>query len=184
MKVILMHGKDATPENKWYPWFRDSMKDVGCDFIAPALPHADDPVMDEWLHELDNCASDEDTVLVGHSRGGVAIMRYLEKMSVDTKVKAVVLIATNSGALGDRSIPTESNYGFYTAEGYDFEQIKSHCDTFFVMHSKDDKTVPYESGVKNSVGLGVELMTFTDRRHFGTGIDTIPELLEIIEGLK
>jgi len=26
MKVILMHGKDATPDDKWYPWFKKELE--------------------------------------------------------------------------------------------------------------------------------------------------------------
>lgn len=179
-----MHGKDTSPEEKWYPWFKDAVKKAGCEFETPVLPNAADPVMNEWLRELAECNPDKDTILVGHSRGGVAVMRYLEQMSDGDKVKAVVLVATNSGVLNDMAIPSESNYGFYTEEGYDFEKIKTHCDNFYVMHSTDDKWVPYTAGVQNAKGLDVELLSFANRGHFGKGVDEIPELLEIVESLK
>jgi predicted alpha/beta hydrolase family esterase len=188
MKVILMHGKDATPEDKWYPWFKTACEREGWKFTAPVLPKSADPVLKEWVDELENCKPDEETVLVGHSRGGVAVLRFLEQMNVDEKVKAVILVATNDGRRSHKAIPTETNYGFYTEAGYNFDEIKSHSDNFFVLHSTDDHVVPYQAGVENAAGLGVELMSFSDRRHFGskgdgTCVTEIPELIEIISRL-
>lgn len=189
MNIILMHGKDTNPEEKWYPWFKEAVLAIGSEFCAPALPSADNPVMDEWLDVLRKCKPDEDTVLVGHSRGGIAIMRYLEQLESGLRVKAVVLIAANSGSLKDRAVVAESNMGFYTEEGYDFVEITSHCDTFFVLHSEDDHVVPFSNGEKNATGLGVELLSFTKYRHFGSdvhgvSIKEIPELIEIIKSIQ
>lgn len=182
MKVVLMHGKDTDPSQKWYPWFGAEVERMGYEFVAPALPTATDPVMDEWLAELNKANPDENTILVGHSRGGVAILRWIENQTPEKRVKKVILVATNSGELADRVIPTESNHGFYTEEGYDFEKIKTHCDDFVVLHSKDDRWVPFTAGKKNSFGLSARFLQFDDYGHFGKNVFKIPELInEIIE---
>lgn len=173
-----MHGKDTNPSQKWYPWFADEVKSIGYEFVAPVLPKAVNPVMDEWLMELDKTNPNEDTVLVGHSRGGVAIMRWLERQVPEKQVKKVILVATNSGRSKDKAILSESNYGFYTDEGYDFEKIKSHCNDFAVLHSKDDKWVPFSAGEMNATGLAARFLKFENYGHFGKGVSEIPELLE------
>lgn len=175
-----MHGKDANPSQKWYPWFGEEIKKMGYDFVAPVLPKATDPVMNEWLTELDKTNPDKNTILVGHSRGGVAVLRWLENQAPEKRVKKVILVATNSGVLADKSIPTESNYGFYTESGYDFGKIKQHCDDFVLLHSRDDKWVPFSAGEKNVVGLSARFLQFDNYGHFGGGVDEIPELLEEI----
>lgn len=180
MKIILMHGKDTDPSQKWYPWFGEEIRRKGYKFIAPILPHADNPIMNEWLAELDKAEPDENTILVGHSRGGVAILRWLKNQPKDKKVKKVILIAANSGRLRDKAIQNESNYGFYTETGYDFEKIKSHCDSFVVLHSKDDTWVPFSAGEMNADGLSARFLEFDHYGHFGKGISQIPELLEEI----
>jgi len=177
MKIVLMHGKDADPTQKWYPWLSEVMKKEGNDFIAPVLPNASDPVLSEWMHELDQIDIDQDTILVGHSRGGVALLRWLEKQAANFKVKKVILIATNSGNIGDMAITTETNHGFYTEEGYDLEKIKSHCTNFVVLHSTDDQWVPFSHGEKIAKGLNAKFLEFNDYGHFGKTVPEIPELL-------
>lgn len=180
MKVVLIHGKDASPADKWYPWFINELKSRGIEVVAPVLPNADDPVMDEWLAELDKTAPNAETVLVGHSRGGVAVLRWLENQPEDFRVKKVILVATNSGDVADRHIPTKTNHGFYTEGGYDFEEIKTHCDDFIVMHSTDDKTVPFSNGEKTASGLGATFLKFDDKGHFGRLMPEFPELVDEI----
>ena len=180
MKVVLMHGKDASPADKWYPWFANEMQSRDIETITPVLPNAADPVMDEWLAELDKTAPDAETVLVGHSRGGVAVLRWLEKQPEDFKVKKVLLVATNSGDVVDRHIPTETNYGFYTEDGYDFKKIKNHCDEFVVFHSIDDEWVPFSNGEKIAAGLGAKFVKFEDKGHFGRLVPEFPELINEI----
>lgn len=184
LKVILMHGKSTSPSEKWYPWFAEQAEKFGWEYHAPALPKTDDPVMSEWKQCLADLNPDDNTVLVGHSRGGVAILRWLEDQPTELKVRKVILVATNSGLLKNRAIKSESNYGFYTENGYDFAKIKQHCNDFVVFHSTDDEWVPYEAGTENAAGLNAKLLTFKDRGHFGKKISEIPELLEEINRVK
>jgi predicted alpha/beta hydrolase family esterase len=73
MKVILMHGKDTDPSKKWYPWFAKEVLKMGIGFFAPLLPDSDDPDIDQWITKLEKGNPDENTILVGHSRGGVLL---------------------------------------------------------------------------------------------------------------
>ena len=180
MKVVLIHGKDTNPSEKWYPWFTNELKNHGVEITAPTLPNASDPVMDEWIAELEKTNPDSDTILVGHSRGGVAVLRWLEKQSENFKVKKVILVATNSGDIADRHIPTETNHGFYTEDGYNFDKIKTHCDEFVVMHSTDDKTVPFGNGEKIANGLAAKFLKFDNKGHFGRLMPEFPELVNEI----
>jgi len=180
MKIVLIHGKDTDPSKKWYPWLGKELKKTGDEFIAPVLPNSANPIMADWLSEIDKTDPDENTILIGHSRGGVTIMRWLEGQSPEKKVKRVVLVATNSGRLEDITVHNETNYGFYTNGGYDFKKIKSHYNDFVVFHSKDDKWVPFSAGKINATGLSAHFHQFDNYGHFGQGIDEIPELLEEI----
>jgi|GEM_PF-994763 len=162
-KVVLMHGKDRGPADTWYPWLKGEAEAKGISFAAPTLPNTHDPVMEEWVAELAKTQPDENTTLVGHSRGGVAIMRWLENLTEGKKVKKAILIAANRG----------SDQG----ADYDYEKIKRRADAFVVFHSTDDNWVPYTTGQYNAENLQAKFYSFNDRRHFGTGVDSIPELL-------
>ncbi|NND65271.1 MAG: hypothetical protein HKM24_04815 [Gammaproteobacteria bacterium] len=183
MKVILMHGKDTDPTQKWYPWFINSLKERGIDIKAPVLPKADDPICDEWIAKLKETNPEENSILVGHSRGGVAILRWLEMLPSDMRVRKVILVATNSPRLKDKARLSENDGGFYTDAGCDFEAIKVHCDDFVVLHSKDDQWVPYSHGEYNAGCLDAKFISFDDKGHFGHGVDDIPDLLAEIENV-
>lgn len=180
MNVILMHGKDANPMQKWYPWLARELAARHIPCSAPALPHADEPHIEEWKAMLTNLQPSQETILIGHSRGGVAVLRWLEDQPKELKVKCVILVATNSGLIKNQTVPGETNYGFYSEDGYDFPKILQHCNDFIILHSRDDKWVPYVQGIENAEGLHAKLLTFEDRGHFGKGINEIPELLEVI----
>ena len=178
MKVILMHGKDTSPEEKWYPWFKEELNRSGIEVHIPDLPSPNEPIMKEWLEMLNNLSPDEETMLVGHSRGGVAIMRYLEKLPQDKRVKKVILVASNSGSAKFMANPTESNHGFYTEGGFNFDEIKTHCNDFVVYHSKDDPWVPFEHGKENAEGLDAKFLIFEDKKHFGKNDGIVPGLID------
>ena len=180
-KVILMHGKDTNPSKKWYPWLKLKVKENNTFFIAPILPNPKDPEIDKWLYELDKTKPDENSILIGHSRGGVAILRWLEKQPKNFKVKKIILVATNSGH-SEKMNKSENNKGFFTKEGFDFEKIKSHCNDFVVLHSEDDEWVPFSAGEENSKALDSKFLKFNNKGHFGKSLpnQAIPELLDEI----
>ncbi|MFA7717404.1 MAG: methionyl-tRNA formyltransferase, partial [Candidatus Absconditabacterales bacterium] len=184
-KIILIHGKDATPQDKRYPRFAQQMKDMGIPTFIPTLPDTNEPKLTERLKEIDKLKPDENTILIGHSRGGVAIMRRLENNAKKKKVKKVILIATNDGH--SKYMPnTEKNQGFYNTHGYDFTKIKSTCDDFVVFHSKDDERVDYRAGEENAKGLHAHFRSFTDKKHFGKNLTEtgFPELMDEIKNVS
>ena len=185
LNIILMHGKNTDPTKKWYPWLKSEMQKRNIEFQAPFLPKANDPEIKEWLAELDKTKPNENSILIGHSRGGVAILRWLETQPVNVKVKKIILIGTNSGH-SEKMNKTENNKGFYSKEGFDFTKIKSHCDNFVVLHSKDDEWVPFSAGEENAKGLNAKFLKFEDRGHFGSKLPKreIPELLDEILSTK
>lgn len=175
--VIILHGKDKSSKDIWYPWLLDNLKQRGLECDAPDLPNAGSPKIKEWLNEINRLQPNRDTILVGHSRGGMAILRWLEISN--TPVAKVILVATNSATIKD-------SYGgdFYSG-AYDSSTILKYCNDFVVLHSKDDRWVPYLAGVENSSSLNAKLISFEDKAHFGTQANgsmmlEFPELLNEI----
>ncbi|MCK5319767.1 alpha/beta hydrolase [Candidatus Parcubacteria bacterium] len=181
INVILIHGKDTDPTKKWYPWLKKEVEKKGVKFIAPKLPKAEDPVLIEWLNEIENSKPDENTIFVGHSRGGVAILRWIEKLPENKKIKKVILVAANNPAVSEKN-QKKDTHGFYELGEYNFEKIKHHCNNFVVLHSKDDEWVPFSAGEENAKGLNAKFLKFNNRGHFGKKLpkQEISELLNEI----
>ena len=82
MKVVILHGWGGRPGENWTGWLTDQLAVSGSQFtvLNPQLPNADHPKQKEWLDEIRRTAGafDEETVLVGHSLGAIAILRLLE----------------------------------------------------------------------------------------------------------
>ncbi len=181
INVILMHGKNTDPSKKWYPWLAKKMYENNIKFQSPLLPNTGNPNIDEWTIEVEKTKPNDDSILIGHSRGGVAILRWLEKQQPNFKVKKVILVATNSGKIKNSTEKNSSN-GFFTQKGFDFEKIKKHCNNFVVLHSKDDEWVPFSAGEENAKGLDAKFLIFDNLGHFGGKLpkQEIPELLNEI----
>lgn len=174
-KVVLMHGKDKTAQDIWYPWLGGQAEKAGLQYVAPKLTTVEVPELSEWLAGLDAAKPDENTVLVGHSRGGMAILRWLERLPAGRRVGKVVLVAANAAHQ-----PDKAGGDFFSDEDYDFKKIRQHCSQFVVIHSKDDPWVPFTAGEHNAHGLGAQFVAYEDKAHFGGHMKDAPEILEHI----
>jgi len=178
-KVIIVHAKSATPEDKWYPWLINKINEKRINCLCPELPNSKDPKIDEWINEINKMNPDENTILVGHSRGSVAILRWLEQLPFGKNVKKIILVAVSSG--NSKSMNKSKNSkGFYTKEGYNFAKIKSHCRDFVVIHSKEDNVVPFSAGEENAKALNAKFKVYENKEHFNNPKE-IPEVLEEIK---
>lgn len=162
-KIILLHWKDTNSQEKWYPRVKEEIEKNWYTVECPDLPNAKDPDIKERLKEIDKLQPNKETIIIGHSRGGVAILRRLEQHK--QLVKKVILIGTNDWK-SKYIAHWENNKGFYTANGYDFEKIKKYCNDFVVFHSKDDKRVDYKYWLNNTQWLNAKLNSFEDKNHF------------------
>ena len=79
MKIILIHGNGgSTAGDVWYPWLERECLALGVSVINQTFPNNVKARARFWLPFLEELGADENTVLVGHSSGAVAAMRYAE----------------------------------------------------------------------------------------------------------
>jgi len=83
-KVILIHGNGGgSAKEHWFPYTKRELGKLGVETIARTFP---DPVYARekyWLPFLkDELGADKNTILVGHSSGAIAAMRFAEKNKI------------------------------------------------------------------------------------------------------
>ena len=137
------------------------------------VPHIRSLVLDQQ-EEQRNCGdgNDDDTrppqiVLVGHSSGAQAALRYAELYPVH----AVILVAATYSDLNDDH---ERASGYYPSEivkttttnnnddtetiilnPYDFDSMQHNCQFWYQFHSDDDPFIPLHEAHKIRDGLGL-----------------------------
>ena len=118
---------------------------------------------------------DENTILIGHSLGGVFTLRVLEQLK--HSVRAVFLVGTPIGVKPIANYDRDSSFS-----GFDFNwsTIQANSKHFTVYQSDDDPYVSLGNGEQLAKKLGVELSFIPKAGHFNTpaGYTTFPDLLE------
>ena len=114
---------------------------------------------------------DETSVIVGHSSGAVAAMRYAEQY----KIRVIVIVSSYTSHLGDE---TEKASGYFD-EPWNWEKIREHCGFIVQFGSTDDPLVPWSEQEEVAKELKSDLKQFSDRGHFMN--TTFPELIKVVE---
>lgn len=80
MKVYIVHGYTASPDDHWFPWLETMLARQGIECIRLSMPNSDKPSPDSWLSYLNEQVQiDEKTVVVGHSLGCIAWLNFLSR---------------------------------------------------------------------------------------------------------
>lgn len=177
-KVVLIHGWEGSPYEAWKPWLTKKLEQHNIKVENPGMPNPKNPIQSEWVNYLSSIIGtpETDTILVGHSLGGITILRYLEQLPKEQKIGGAILLA---GFTTDLHIPELSD--FFT-EKINWEKIKKHCDTFYAIHSDNDQYVPISYGKIFEEKLGAEVINLHNMHHFSgsDGINKIPILLDLL----
>jgi hypothetical protein len=176
-KIIILpgNGNSNIETDHWYAWVRDQLKALGLEVIAQNMPDPEIAHKDIWLPHLKNhLHADENTIIVGHSSGGVAALRYLET----NQLLGAVIAGVNHTDLG---YPEEKASGYYDAP-WQWDKIKEKAKWIVQFASTDDPFIPVEEPRLIHEKLDTEYHEFTNRGHFMSPQNTtFPEIIEIIK---
>jgi predicted alpha/beta hydrolase family esterase len=186
-RVFIVHGWSGFPNEGWFPWLSNELKNLGCDVFVLSMPHPNEPTIDDWVEFLRKNVGivDRNTYLVGHSIGCQTILRYLEGSGKSEKVGGVVLVAGWVHLLplaleeeGSLSIAKE-----WLKTPLDWNAIKSHSVSFSYIASSDDYFVPLSDCDIFKEKLGAKVLVVEKGGHF-SGSDNIVMLPEALSELK
>jgi len=123
---------------------------------------------------------DDELVLIGHSIGTIAIMRYLEALEVG-QVGKVILVAGFTDQLGFKELEN-----FFETR-LNFAKIKTKSKNgFVVIQSDNDPFISEQYGERLKEELGAKLIIKHGANHMSGAVDgeeTCVELPEVIENV-
>lgn len=178
-RAVIIHGWNSVPDEGWRPWLAKELHDRGYEVHMPAMPNTAHPQQDEWVQCIKDLVGtpDEKTLLIGHSLGAAAMLRYLEQLPKEERVGAVIFVAGFSNSVG---IAETENF---VADHFQWDAIHSHCKTFVALHSDNDRYVSRSEGDTFRDKLGANVVVIPDGGHFGSGegYTSLPILTDIID---
>ncbi len=184
-RVYIIHGWGGTPHEHWLPWLTHMLEEAGCEVHVPAMLHTDEPVIAEWVEQLDRVVGelDEHTYFVGHSIGCQAILRYLQTQT-GKKAGGCVLVAAWFLLENLESIEEERFAKPWMRNDMDYEAIRNVTRNIMVLNSEND---PFGAVEENSrllkERLHAHVTILKNKGHFTEedGIRELPEALEILK---
>ena len=177
IKVVFIHGNGtSTPNDNWWPYLKTELEKLGLRVTARQFPDAQLALASSWLpflkHEL---GVNETTILIGHSSGALAAMRFAEQ----NKILGSVLVGAMYTDLGMES---ERLSGYFD-KPWDWESIRNNQQWIVQFASMDDPWIPIEEPRFVHKNLKSQYHEFTKQGHFGGDYYKVefPELVQVIK---
>jgi predicted alpha/beta hydrolase family esterase len=158
--ILILHGWESNPREHWYKSAKEKFEKMGYTVYTPELPGAYFPKLAQWIEIIASFHPNENWILIGHSLGGVACLKYLE--NCDTKVGQTIILASpfdtvNLGAINN----------FFEAD-FNFKKIRENCAKFDAIYEDNDPAVPLNHGQKFAEKLNCKLTIVKGYTHLGT----------------
>ncbi len=181
--ALILHGTDGTSQINWFPWLKKELETLNYKTYVPNLPHAERPNLHRYneflLKELPFTLNQE-SILIGHSSGSVAVLGLLQALPENTVVDTCYLVSAFKDDLGWNSLSE------LFLEPLDFKKIKTKAKKFVFIHSDNDPYCSLEQVRYLHEKLGGELIIQPNQKHFSVGTagekyTSFPFLLTLIQ---
>lgn len=175
MKVAIIPGNGAGDvfHANWYGWAYKQINKL--ENVTCSLENMPDPITAResiWIPFMrDKLECNEDTIIIGHSSGAEAAMRFAEQY----KVKGIILVSACVTDLGDEN---ERASGYYSRP-WEWTKIKANSGFVVQFGSTDDPFIPWEEQQTVADQLGTDLRKYSDKGHFMNS--TFPELINLVK---
>ncbi|MGW4964235.1 RBBP9/YdeN family alpha/beta hydrolase [Nonomuraea sp. NPDC004186] len=163
-RVVISHEYASSPDQAWYDHLAAELSPH--DVRVPQMPDPQAPQPEPWLKAVTAEVNDpRDTVLVGHSLGGVNLLRLLQQHDVGREgpYAGVVLVASMAHEVGyDQLAP-------FFQDGFGWDRIRRAAGQFRVLVAIDDPVLtpdPLEHVRLFAEHLGAKALVTPDGVHF------------------
>ncbi len=177
IRAILIHGNGGgKPTDNWLPYLKLELEKIGIKVEAPQFPDANLARASYWLPFLqDSLKADDQTIIIGHSSGAIAAMKFAEKNCL----LGSMLVGAYHTDLG---LENEKLSGYFD-EPWDWEAIKKNQQWIIQFASLNDPWIPIKEAHYVRDKLHTIYHESTDQGHFGGDYykETFPEALAAIK---
>lgn len=180
-RVIIVHGLGGSPDGDFLPWAKEELQKKGYEVIVSSMPDPDSAKIETWIPYLKEVVGElkETDILIGHSVGCQAILRYLESLAGNQKADRVILVA-GWFSLTNLEDEEEKVLTPWVNTPMDFDKIKNKANSFTAILSDNDLYVPLEeNGKVFKEKLGAEVIVEHNKGHFNEMPEERPDLLKL-----
>ena len=192
--VIICPGNGCSDirRSNWYGRLFHELDKRGIACVCENFPDPLHARRDRWVPHMRSLAekhepsgNSENIILVGHSSGAQATLRYAELYPVH----ACVLVSATYSDLGDAHERASGYYpqpqgngGTEETNAYDFSKMRMNCKRWHQFHSDDDPFIPVHEAqaIQNGLGLTDTFYLLPGRSHF---FDFQSEILDSVLSL-
>jgi predicted alpha/beta hydrolase family esterase len=183
MRVYLIHGWGGSPLGAGFEWLKKKLEERGVEVVAPYMPDSENPKIEPWVSKLKEIVKfDEEVVLLGHSIGVQAILRYLEGLE-EGSVKACVFVAgwfdLKETAYKEPEEEKEIVKPWIETK-INFDKVKGRCKEFIALFSDDDPCVDIAQGKTFEQELGAKIFEEKGKGHYDNSEDWDSVLEEVL----
>jgi len=176
VKIIIVRGNDnSTPDENWFPYAKKELEKSELMVINEEFPDPELAREEYWLPFIKKLGTDENTILIGHSSGAIAAMRFVER----NKILGSILVATYYTDLGDEK---EKKSGYFVRP-WDWESIRKNQKWIVQFASTDDPYIPIGEARFVHQRLQTEYHEYKNEGHFGADKNKtiFPEIIAVIK---
>jgi predicted alpha/beta hydrolase family esterase len=180
-RVILIHGAGIPQmdagSGDWQSGLQAALGS-GYEVLRPQMPDPENPHYEAWKARVEALLREarHEVVLVGHSLGGVVLLKYLAENDVGSHISGVFAVATPwfGGEDKDWDVPQ-------FALRDDLTRLE-RVPRILLYHSRDDEVVPFAHLAIYGKHLPhATVRPFDDRGHYFNSRD-FPEIIADIKG--
>lgn len=177
-RVVLLHGNgNSSGHDNWFPYIKTALTQAGIACEAPDLPDPQLARRKNWFpyfeHDLQLGSND---IVVGHSSGALAILKYAEKHQLGASVLVGVYYT-------DLGYDDERTSGYFDTT-WDWSSIEANQQWTAIFASTDDPYIPIAEPRYIRDKLNSQYFEFDDQGHFGGEHHPKTEFPELLDFLK
>lgn len=171
--AFIFHGYGAEPNDHWFGWLAQQLDTANIRAVVPALPDSLSPDAPLWQETVRAAVGEpsEDTVMIAHSLGCLAVLRHLASLTGAWRLGSLVLV---SGFLDP--LPVLPELDSFIGSGCDVTGLCEHIDRVIVIRSDNDPLVPPAHTDRLAGLLGANAVVVPGAGHFlaADGHNTLP----------